>query len=187
MSSQKIKSFFGRKTPQEEEEGHEEQQQTPLDVATSQHVLWTIVVILLVVGGGIMGYGIHPTEAPSWQGEPAFYNLLWQAVLQILASYCSLIPVLRARHEKSTKNKKLIPVNEVVFYGSACLSIFSAILAPIAYSLFPRSRDGHQTSSTILNFAATIFAIIPATQLAGGVGELVRENKASKKRSGAVA
>src|SRR6478609_4250526 len=114
MHSWRTRWPFGRKTIPEED---------GVSVAISQPVLWTIVAIFLVVGGSIMGYGIHFNASASWQSDPAFYNLLWQAVLQILASYCSLIPVLRDRYENSVKNNRAIRVNEVVFYGSVFLSI----------------------------------------------------------------
>ncbi|KFA56300.1 hypothetical protein S40293_10360 [Stachybotrys chartarum IBT 40293] len=148
-------------------------QATGLDVLISQPVLWAFVLILIGIAGAVLGYGLDIEHQDSYRSDPAFYNLLWQTVLQILASYCSLVPVLRDRRQRIAKNKATVGVKALedgVFYGCVALSIISAIFAPITYAQVP--DQGGVTSSTIFNFAATVFAIIPATQLAGRIDEL---------------
>jgi type IV secretory pathway VirB6-like protein len=142
-----------------------------LRIAISQTVLWAIVAIFLAIGSIVFGYSFDRNggveEDWDWREDRTFYGLLWQNVLQLLATFCSVVPVLR--NQRTNKS----PVFKVIFYSCASISILTATLAPIAYVHFSPNKPS-STSSSILNFAATIFAIIPAAQLAGRFDELAK-------------
>lgn len=141
-----------------------------LRIAISQTVLWAIVAIFLVIGSIVFGYSFDRNGGEGdwdWREDRTFYGLLWQTVLQVLATFCSVVPVLRNQRQNKSQ------VFNVVFYSCASISIVAAILAPIAYVHFSPNKP-EITSSSILNFAATIFAIIPAAQLAGRFDELAK-------------
>lgn len=130
-----------------------------LSNAISLPVLWAVVLLLIATAGVVLGFGFGRTgdHGGIWHGDPNFYNILWQSILQALAILCSMVPVLHNGAPDWTK------ISDITFYGCVSISFVTAILTPIAYAQFPHPI----TSSTILNFAATVFSIIPATQLAG--------------------
>lgn len=137
-----------------------------IDTALNQRTLVALVVILSATSGAVAGYGLNPSgnASTTWRGDPDFYSLLSQALLQIMATYCSFATVLRDQR-KSDPWHGTNRVWDVSFYTFAVLSIVSAILAPIAFVHFP-GPGRTSSSAAILNFAATVFALIPAVQLA---------------------
>ncbi|KAJ3542145.1 hypothetical protein NM208_g4250 [Fusarium decemcellulare] len=112
-----------------------------IDGAISQPILWFMVAVFLVIGGSVLGYGLSMNEQGGgnrrWHEDPGFYSLLWQGLLQCLASYCSLVPMLRDRRKKR-KDKSRVQfsaITDAIFYGALCLSICTAVLAPIVYAI----------------------------------------------------
>jgi len=167
---------------------------TLLDDLISQPVLWFLVTVFIATSGALLGYSIpkiydqarnnnNNSSGPAkYDDDPNFLSLLWQAILQLLASYCSLVPVLRERRKK-VRNNKMDRVTDikrrtrnkitqdVVFFGSVIISIITAIMAPILYARLwgSSSKAAPGTASNVLNFISTIFSTIAASQLAGRI------------------
>jgi drug/metabolite transporter (DMT)-like permease len=132
----------------------------------SQPVLIALAMVLCAAAGCVAGYGLDPSgTGATWQSDPDFYNLLWQALLQIMATYCSFVTVLRDRRSIRNNHEPESAKREIAFYTFAVLSIACAIVAPIAFVHFP-GQGVTSASATILNFAATVFALIPAVEVA---------------------
>lgn len=136
-----------------------------IKTAISQKTLVALVVILSAAAGCVAGFGLNPSGSPTtWQGDPDFYNLLWQAILQIMSTYCSFATVLRNQRNRRSKHPTRA-LWDVTFYTFAVLSIAAAIMAPVAFVHFPGPGQT-SSSATIINFASTVFALIPAVNLA---------------------
>lgn len=132
----------------------------------SQPVLIAFAMVLSAAAGGVAGFGLNPSgTAATWRGDPDFYNLLWQAILQIMATYCSFVTVARDQRSPRYNHKRESTKREMAFYTFATLSIACAIVAPVAFVHFP-GPGATSSSATILNFAATVFALIPAVEVA---------------------
>lgn len=132
----------------------------------SQPVLIALTMILCAAAGCVAGYGLNPSgTGDSWHSDPDFYNLLWQALLQIMATYCSFVTVLRDQRSALSNHEPESIKREIALYACAVLSIACAIVAPIAFVHFP-GQGVTSASATILNFASTVFALIPAVEVA---------------------
>lgn len=131
----------------------------------SPTILWFLVVVFVCLSGALFGIAIVKHE-DSAAVEEARFTLLSQTFLQLLANYCTLVPILAY----NIKRKRL-SVNHYVFYFSTLASILTAIAAPIVFVQVPTSY-----ASSILNFISNMLSIVTATQLAGGVIELGGRN-----------
>ncbi|ETS87653.1 hypothetical protein PFICI_01481 [Pestalotiopsis fici W106-1] len=150
-------------------------------------VLWTLVVVTLSVSGALVGFSISKTMSLNEQvstanpndadkcpdpnasahctSNPKFVGLLSSFFLQILSSYCHLVPIL-----DDHMRRKEIDVHHYIFYFSIATSMLTAMLAPI---LFCNKGKGLELS-IVMNFLANIFDVVTATQLAGGIMKLNR-------------
>lgn len=137
-----------------------------LDLVLNDAVFWCTVVLLITITAVILGYQLAAS-----QENAALLGLLWQALLQLLANYCTVIPVLREQRQRkkgshsssSHKREAIIKVHYVVFYGCVVGSLVATILAPgllVAQCKVP---------SDIANFASNILAVTAASQLAAGI------------------
>ncbi|KAH8596551.1 hypothetical protein B0O99DRAFT_685552 [Bisporella sp. PMI_857] len=101
----------------------------------SPAVLWCVVVIFITLGSVFLGMTIAYQDTIKsgskydLMKDPEFLNIMTQTSLQLLASYCTLIPVLG----DSLKKKKKINVNHYVFYFATIASIVTTVAAPITY------------------------------------------------------
>jgi hypothetical protein len=139
---------------------------------SSPTILWFLVVVFISVSCTLLGMALGKQPAidanpplivaTQLQIDQARYTLMSQTFLQLLASYCTLMPVLAY----NIKKRKL-SVNHYVFYFSTVASILTAIAAPIVFQVDPNS-----IASNLLNFISNMFSIVTATQLAGGVMKL---------------
>lgn len=112
---------------------------------------------------------ITATETEPPHTDQGFYTLLSQILLQLLSSYCTLVPVLRDIKLNGRKDGK-IKVNQKVFFVNIAVSILLAIVAPFTY-LFIQERGTSNDVSSTINFISAIAATVTASQLAGGIYE----------------
>lgn len=130
-------------------------------------VLWFVFAIFVAAATG--------TFAASWRLAPdgdkrldsGFYSLLSQTFLTLLASWCTVHPVL---HNYLTKHRRRVqlPAPTVVFILSFVATICAAVAAPVTYA---RLLDGDlaENVGNTLNFVSSFFTVVTASQLAGGV------------------
>lgn len=99
--------------------------------------------------------------------DSGFYNLLSQSLLTLLASYCTLLPIL---HDTLTRQHFLVklPVPTRVFYLLVLATISTAVAAPIAYAKLPGDDYAVNIGNT-MNFISSFSAVVTASQLAGGI------------------
>lgn len=151
-----------------------------LDDLISQPVLWCLVALYIPAGAAVLGLSFSANNSPTrcengklnaqskLSADPNFLSLLWQTILQLLASYCSLVPVLRDRRKRiKAKMQRSKVVHDSVFYGAVAVSVVAAIMAPILYTKL--DCGSNVSSSNALNFVSTITALIAASQLAARI------------------
>ncbi|KAK7918503.1 hypothetical protein PG985_010377 [Apiospora marii] len=112
-----------------------------LDHVLNEAVFWCTVVLLITITAVILGWQLAASRYtdPDSEESAAFLGLLWQALLQLLANYCTVVPVLREQRQRkkgpyssSSHNRQaIIKVHYVVFYGCVVGSLVATILAPI--------------------------------------------------------
>ncbi|KAI1874436.1 hypothetical protein JX265_004644 [Neoarthrinium moseri] len=169
----------------------------------SQAVLLCLVVLFISAGSALLGCSIvsyrsidtcsdatstdcacpsgketdcdryHGDAASSTRHNAAIYSVLSQAILQLLAIYCTVVPVLN--DYLSSKDARKLNVNFRVFFVSVIVSTTAAIAAPLTFGAIPAEPQG-EMASAILAFASSVFSIITATQLASGVLKLDRKS-----------
>ncbi len=154
-----------------------------LDDLISQPVLWCLVALYIPAGAVILGLNLRaPASCPptgagadadadvEWYLDSSLLSLMWQTILQVLASYCSLVPELRDRRKRikaSMRRSKV--VEDSVFYGAVAVSVVAAVLAPVLYKYKGLRCPANVTVSSAMNFLSTISALIAASQLAGRI------------------
>ncbi|KAI1340214.1 hypothetical protein F5Y15DRAFT_51782 [Xylariaceae sp. FL0016] len=125
---------------------------------SGQPVLWCVFSIFLAAASALFGFSLSP--GPSGEARYPFFNLLSQVLVQILGSYCTLVPIL---------NQKIKILDHViinlVFYVAIVASIFSGVLALILFNENPDDR----TASNTLKFVADITSAIASALLAAGL------------------
>ncbi|KAK6851966.1 hypothetical protein PG995_012091 [Apiospora arundinis] len=148
------------------------------DLVLDEAVLWCTVVILITTTAGILGSQLTATqELRPDETHTALLASLWQALLQLLVNYCTVVPVLREQRQQrkkgaysSTQHKNnhdiVIRVHYAVFYGCVVASVVATVLAPVLLVAVPKNNP---TASNVANFASNIFAAIAASQLAAGI------------------
>ncbi|KAK7990624.1 hypothetical protein PG990_014904 [Apiospora arundinis] len=150
------------------------------DLVLDEAVLWCTVVILIATTAGILGSQLTATQEPiPDERRIALLALLWQALLQLLVNYCTVVPVLReqrqqrkkgaysfTQHNSNNKHDVVIRVHYAVFYGCVVASVVATVLAPMLLVAVPNNNP---TASNVANFASNIFAAIAASQLAAGI------------------
>lgn len=128
-------------------------------------VLWVLFAVFVAAGTG--------TFAASWQPagdsrlDSGFYNLLSQTFLTLLASWCTVHPVL---HNYLTERRSRVPLPAptVVFIFSFIATFCAAMAAPIFYARLSNRALAGNIGNT-LNFVSGFFTVVTASQLAGGV------------------
>jgi len=155
-----------------------------IDVLISPEVFRGIVFVFIASGSALFGYsqqyqpptnttGSGQHESLSWKQDPNFHNLLWQVIFQLVASYCTLVPVIRdvrEANEKGSRSKGKTgrdSIYDATFYTCIATSVITAFMAPFIYAgtLIPEAA----TISNVLNFISTVFSVIAASQLAGKI------------------
>lgn len=146
-----------------------------LDRLLSPSVLWCLFGVFVATSGIMLGISLHTTTSnndddDAGGGSPydaGFFNLVSQVLVTVLASYCTLIPVLHAHLRGGVD----LRVNVVVFYVTVAAALGTAVAAPAVYV----ARGEHyEDKSNTLNFASSVFSVITASQLATGVLRLGR-------------
>jgi hypothetical protein len=137
----------------------------------SRAVLWCFVVVVISLGSIFLGISVASLQTENSKYDSALFNLLSQVVLQLLASYCTLMPIL-----DDNLKYKVVDVNHYVFYFSVAISVLTAIVTPLSYAY---AKDRPEVS-VILNFVSSLFSIVTATQLAGGIMQLNRSRFGTK-------
>lgn len=158
-------------------------------------VLWFLIVI--AAGGGAGAFVAScVAQTPrdnnsnsSTRYDSNFYQIISQSVLAIVASYCTLIPILQANvqptvplktnnstlrswfHRQKPSDDGLVHENtkihlstKVVFYFSVLATTATAVAAPIAYVTH---QGSYQNVANGLGFASSFFAAVTTSQLAG--------------------
>lgn len=141
----------------------------------SQAILLCAVMVMVATSSILLGVAIffYKTEQPDNTGGGDQYSCLSQALMQIVASYCTLVPVLQNQISPDSK-QKISVVNLSVFYLLVVLSMVTAIATPIVG--WQQQWKDSPAASAVLSFASNVFAIITATQLALGIIKLDLKN-----------
>ncbi|KAL1865349.1 hypothetical protein Daus18300_007239 [Diaporthe australafricana] len=114
-----------------------------------------------------MSWSIQPGEDKG-RLDCGFYTLLSQSLLTLLASYCTLLPIL---HDTITRQQFLVklPVPTRVFYLLVLATISTAVAAPITYAKVPGDDQHAMNIGNTMNFISSFSAVVTASQLAGGI------------------
>lgn len=132
-------------------------------------VLWFAFAVFVAAGTGAFAFSWSFEPSGNQRLDSSFYNLLSQTFLTLLASWCTIHPVL---HDHFTKRKSRVqlPAPTVVFIFSSIATFISAVAAPITYaSLSLRDRAWAENVGNTMNFVSSFFTVVTASQLAGGV------------------
>lgn len=151
--------------------------------ALNDSVFRVTMSVFIVTASVILGFQQAKSETPKPGDESkiAMLGLLWQVLLQFLANYCTIVPVLREQRQlkkgsfpPSSTRQKIIRVHYHVFYLSVVCSVMATLMAPVLlHALAPR----HKIASDIANFASNIFAVTAASQLAVGITKGLRDRE----------
>ncbi|KAK8109043.1 hypothetical protein PG984_014844 [Apiospora sp. TS-2023a] len=152
-----------------------------LDLVLDASVFWCTVVLLITTTAVVLGLQLRSQSyGPADENNVAFLALLWQALLQLLANYCTVVPVLREQRQRKKgfyyssslhQRQALIRVHYVVFYGCVACSVVATVLAPVLL------KAQCKVPSDIANFASNIFAATAASQLAAGITSGLRSRE----------
>ncbi|KAK8076188.1 hypothetical protein PG994_003460 [Apiospora phragmitis] len=153
-----------------------------IDLVLDEAVFWCTVVILITSTAGILGFQLaassQTSESSDDKNNAALLALLWQALLQLLANYCTVVPVLREQRQRKKAHGRhhdhaVIRVHYAVFYGCVVASVVATVLAPVLLRALPTENP----ASSIANFASNIFAAVAASQLAAGITSGLRSRE----------
>jgi hypothetical protein len=137
-------------------------------------VLWLMFAVFVAAATG--------TFSASWLSESnvavcesdrstpldnGFYNLLSQSFLTLIASWCTVHPVLHD-HLSKRHSRVELPAPKLVFIVSFLTTVSAAILAPVTYARVGNRALADNLGNT-MNFVSTFFTVVTASQLAGGV------------------
>lgn len=135
-------------------------------------VLWFVFAVFVAASTGIF--------AASWRLGPdgngpdgnspldsGFYNLLSQSFLTLLASWCTVHPVLHD-HLNKRRSRVELPAPTIVFIFSFVATVCAAVVAPVTYAKVG-NRELAENIGNTMNFISTFFTVVTASQLAGGV------------------
>ncbi|KAJ0108164.1 hypothetical protein J7T55_000129 [Diaporthe amygdali] len=130
-------------------------------------VLWLLFAIFVGASTGTFAASWFVQSDGGNRLDNDFYNLLSQAFLTLLASYCTLLPVL---HDALTRERSRVqlPVPTAVFYLSVIATICTAVAAPVTYAKVREDSNRANIGNT-MNFVSSFFAVVTASQLAGGI------------------
>lgn len=125
-----------------------------------QSTLWTLSLTLAAVSGIFIGMAVSKHRAAVCRPTPdtllsddGFWALLSQLVLNSLAVYCSVIPLLRDGD---------LSVRKSYFFGTAGISVALCGLAPVLYGF-------SWEVSTLFSYVSSVATLITGVQLAGGI------------------
>lgn len=114
------------------------------------------------------------TFAASWYAAPdrnnydsGFFNLLSQSFLTLLASWCTVHPVLHD-HFSKRRSRVELPAPTLVFILCFVATVCAAVAAPIFYAQLADRKSAENVGNT-MNFVSAFFAVVTANQLARGV------------------
>ncbi|KAM5370579.1 hypothetical protein ACJZ2D_008405 [Fusarium nematophilum] len=131
-----------------------------LQSMVKQSTLWTISITSAAVSGIIIGMAVSKSRPAVCRPTPntmlsddGFWALLSQLVLNFLAVYCSVIPLLRHGD---------LSVRKSYFFGTAGISVSMCGLAPVLYGF-------SWEASALCSYVASVAALITGVQLAGGI------------------
>lgn len=138
-------------------------------------VLWFLFAVFVAAGTGTFAASWRLQPAQDSRDQPAqdsgldsgFYNLLSQTFLTLLASWCTVHPVLH-NHLTKRRSRVPLPAPTVVFIFSFVATFCAAMAAPIFYARL-RNRAVAENIGNTLNFVSGFFTVVTASQLAGGV------------------
>lgn len=138
-------------------------------------VLWVVFAVFVAAGTG--------TFAASWHLDPSmdhcldpcgdrrldsgFYNLLRQSFLTLLASWCTVHPVLHD-HLSKHRSRVQLPAPTDIFIFSSVATFCAAVAGPIIYARL-YDQDSAENIGNTMNFVSIFFTVVTACQLAGGV------------------
>ncbi|KAK7960591.1 hypothetical protein PG988_011805 [Apiospora saccharicola] len=155
-----------------------------LDLVLDEAVFWCTVVFLITTAAISLGVQLETQKSdPGNETDIALYALLWQALIQLLTNYCTVVPVLREQRQRqkgpyssssSHHRHAFIKVHHVVFYGCVIGSVVATIFAPVFLKALPAK---FRAVSDIANFASNIFAATAASQLAAGITSGLRSRE----------
>lgn len=128
-------------------------------------VLWVVFAVFVAAGTGTFAASWNPGQDERL--DSGFYNLLSQTFLTLLASWCTVHPVL---HNYLTKRRSRVqlPAPTVVFIFSFIATFCTAVAAPVIYARLPDRASAENIGNT-MNFVSGFFTVVTASQLAGGV------------------
>lgn len=130
-------------------------------------VLWLVFSVFVAAATGTFAasWGLGP--GGNERLDSGFYNLLSQTFLTLLASWCTVHPVL---HNYLTKRRSRVPLpaHTVVFIFSYIATFCTAVAAPIAYARV-RGQPWAGNIGNTMNFVSSFFTVVTASQLAAGV------------------
>ncbi|KAH8763687.1 hypothetical protein F5883DRAFT_646091 [Diaporthe sp. PMI_573] len=130
-------------------------------------VLWSVFAIFVAASTGTFAASWRLESDGSRNLDSSFYNLLSQSFLTLIASWCTVHPVLHD-HLSKRRSRVELPAPKVVFIFSFLTTAFAAVAAPVAYSRL-RDRALAENIGNTMNFVSTFFTVVTASQLAGGV------------------
>lgn len=130
-------------------------------------VLWVVFAVFVAAGTGTFAASWSPLDGRNKRLDSGFYNLLSQTFLTLLASWCTVHPVLH-NYLMKRRSRVQLPAPTVVFIFSFIATFCAAVAAPIIYA---RLRDPTSAANigNTMNFVSSFFTVVTASQLAGGV------------------
>lgn len=130
-------------------------------------VLWFLFAVFVAAGTGTFSASWRPQSDDDSHFDSGFCNLLSQTFLTLLASWCTVQPVLH-NHLTKKRSRVQLPAPTVVFIFSFFATFCAAMAAPIFYARL-RNRALAENIGNTLNFVSSFFTVVTASQLAGGV------------------
>lgn len=130
-------------------------------------VLWFVFAVFVSASTGIFAASWRLGTDRNSPLDSGFYNLLSQSFLTLLASWCTVHPVLHD-HLNKRRSRVELPAPTIVFILSFVATVCAAVIAPVTYASV-RDRELAENMGNTMNFISTFFTVVTASQLAGGV------------------
>lgn len=130
-------------------------------------VLWLVFAVFVAASTGIFSASWRLGPDQNNRLDSGFYNLLSQSVLTLLASWCTVHPVLHD-HLSKQRSRVQLPAPTIVFILSFVATVCAAVVAPVTYARVG-NRELAENMGNTMNFISTFFTVVTASQLAGGV------------------
>lgn len=130
-------------------------------------VLWVVFAVFVAAATGTFAASWRPELSGDDRLDSGFYNLLSQTFLTLLASWCTVHPVL---HNYLTKppSRVPLPAPTVVFIFSFVATFCTAVAAPVFYARLSNRTSAENIGNT-MNFVSGFFTVVTAGLFAGGV------------------